>query len=44
MEIMLDDLKPEVQEEVLKYLGITDTKEGNYDIIPLFVLDEAEKE
>lgn len=39
---MLNDLKPEIQEEVLKYLGISNAEEGNYDVVPIFVLDEVE--
>lgn len=42
VEIYLDDLKPEVQKEVLDLLGIKDAKEGNYDIVPLFTVLEAE--
>ena len=42
MDIMLDDLKPEIQLGVLEYLGLKDGKEGNYDVVPLFVLDEVE--
>lgn len=44
MDIMLDDLKPEIQAEVLKFMGLKDAKEGNYDTFPLFVLDEVEKD
>lgn len=40
---MLDDLKPEVQEEVRKFLRIKDkSNDDNYDTFPLFVLDEPE--
>lgn len=42
VEIYLDDLKPEMQKEVLDHLGIGDAKEGNYDIFPLFVIERPE--
>ena len=41
---MLEDLKPEIQTEVLEFLGLKDAKEGNYDVIPLFMLAESEGE
>lgn len=42
VEIYLNDLKPEMQKEVLDLLGIDDAKEGNYDIFPLFVIERPE--
>ena len=39
IEIMFDDLKADVQKEVLKLYGINDPKEMNLDIIPLIVLE-----
>lgn len=38
IEIYLDDLKPEVQEQVLHALGIASAQDGNYDALPLFTL------
>ncbi|MCW3134548.1 MAG: hypothetical protein N2V78_09500 [Methanophagales archaeon] len=32
--IYIDDLKPEVQKEVLSFMGL----DGNYDVFPIFVL------
>lgn len=42
VEIYLNDLKPEMQKEVLDLLGIVDAKEGNYDIFPLFIIERPE--
>lgn len=44
MEIYLDDLKPEVQKQVLLALGLKSASEGNYDVFPLFVLEISENE
>jgi len=38
MEIMLDDLKPQKQKEVLSFLGLENPQEGNYDVVPLFII------
>ena len=35
VEIYIDDLKPEIQKQVLEELGLESAKDGNYDIIPL---------
>lgn len=40
MEIMLDDLRPEKQIEVLSFLGLENPQEGNYDVVPLFVITD----
>lgn len=37
MEIYLSDLKPEVQEEVLKLLG-----DLNWDVVPLCILEKED--
>lgn len=43
MEIMLVDLKPEIQEQVLEHYGLETAEEGNLDIVPLFVLGGFEE-
>ena len=43
LTIMLDDLKSEVQEEILKFYGYETVAEGNLDIVPLFVLETEEQ-
>ena len=39
-EIFIDDLKKDVRKKVLSFLGLKDAKEGNYDVFPLFILEE----
>ena len=39
IEIYLDDLKPDVQEEVLCELNLDKAEDGNLDVFPLFVLE-----
>ena len=36
VEIYINDLKPDVQRQVLEELGLETAEDGNYDIIPLF--------
>jgi hypothetical protein len=43
LTIMLDDLKSEAQKEVLKFYGYATAAEGNLDIVPLFVLETADR-
>lgn len=40
-EIHFNDLKPEVQEELLDFMGISDPKEMNWDIdtVPIAILN-----
>lgn len=40
MEIMFRDLNPDKQQELLHYLGLNSLLEGNYDVVPLFVLSD----
>lgn len=40
-EIYFNDLKPEVQKEILDYYGIDDPEEANWDAIPLFILQKG---
>lgn len=42
MEIMLNDLRSEKQAEVLSFLGLSSPKEGNYDVIPLFIITDIQ--
>ena len=44
MDIYIKDLKEEVQKEVLEFLHLSTPGDGNYDVFPLFVLDDMEKE
>lgn len=39
-EILLDDLKEEVQKELIEFLG----DNGNYDVIPMVVLTRGDEE
>lgn len=38
-DIMFNDLKPEAQKEFLKYMGLKDPSEGNYDVVPIAEID-----
>ena len=42
VELYICDLKPEVQEQVLSELNLSSAKEGNYDLFPLFVVENPE--
>ncbi len=42
VEIYIDDLKPEIQKQVLEELGLDSAEDGNYDIIPLFSVEKPE--
>lgn len=35
VEIYIDDLKPEIQKQVLEELGLESAEDGNYDIFPV---------
>lgn len=39
IEIYIDDLKPEIQKQVLEELGLESAEDGNYDIFPLFSVE-----
>lgn len=41
VEIYFDDLKPEAQKEVLKLYEMEDSREGNFEIVPLAVLTKS---
>lgn len=38
VKIYFEDLKPEIQEELLKYYGIKEPKELNWDVFPMVVM------
>ena len=38
-EIYIQDLKPEIQEELIEFLG---GENGNYDVIPIVTIDQYE--
>jgi len=44
INIYFSDLKKEAQKEVLKLYQLKDEKEANWDIVPLFVLENQLKE
>jgi hypothetical protein len=41
LEIFLNDLGPEAQRKVLKFLKIKDPREANLNVFPLFVLEKG---
>ena len=41
-EIFLEDLKEEIQREVLDFMNLKNEAEGNLDITPLFILENTE--
>ena len=41
-DILFEDLMPETQERLLKFMGLDRPEEGNFDIAPLCVLPKAE--
>ena len=42
VEIYIDDLKPDIERQVLEELGLETAEDGNYDIIPLFSVERPE--
>jgi hypothetical protein len=38
-EIMFDDLKNEVQQRFLEFQGLDNPQDGNYDIVPLAIVE-----
>lgn len=38
----IDDLKPDIERQVLEELGLETAEDGNYDIIPLFSVERPE--
>ena len=38
-EIMFNDLKPDAQKAFLKYMGIKNPSEGNYEFVPIATID-----
>lgn len=43
-EIMFSDLKPEAQKAFLKYMGIKSPSEGNYEFVPIAMVDYNDDE
>jgi len=43
LTVMLDDLNPESQKEVLEFYGYMSPEEGNLDVVPLFSLEKEEE-
>ena len=41
-EIYFNDLHEEAQKAFLEFMGITDPKEGNYDVFPLATIPKGE--
>jgi hypothetical protein len=39
VEIYFNDLTPEAKKKVMDAMGITDEKEGNFEVAPLAILD-----
>lgn len=40
LRIFLRDLKEDAQKRVLEFEGLETTEDGNYDIVPLFILEK----
>ena len=43
-EIMFNDFKPEAQKRFLEYMGLKDASEGNYEVVPITMIDYNDKE
>ena len=43
LNIMLEDLNSQTQQEVLKFYDYETAAEGNFDIMPLFVLETEDR-
>jgi len=41
LKIYFNDLKLKKQKEVLKFFCLDSAEQGNYDIIPLFILEKV---
>ena len=39
LDIYFDDLNKDAKEEVLKFYGMTDANEGNFELSPLAILE-----
>lgn len=44
IEIMFDDLKEEIQEEILEAYGIESPSEMNWEIVPIAVLETEDED
>ena len=43
LAIIFDDLDRRAREEVLEFYGYESPAEGNFDVVPLFVLERGEE-
>jgi hypothetical protein len=43
LEIMFEDLNSKAQQEVLEFYGYESPAEGNFDVVPLSVLEREEE-
>lgn len=43
-EIIFNDLTPEAKARFLEYMGINDPLDGNYEFVPIAIVDYNEKE
>ena len=43
-EIYFRDLTPEAQQAFLRFVGIADAKDGNYDVFAITTIQEPERE
>jgi len=44
LEIMFDDLNVKARKEVLEFYGYDSLEEGNFDVVPLFILEKQEQD
>lgn len=42
LEITFDDLNSTAQKEVLEFYGYEVPEDGNFDVVPLFILEKEE--
>jgi hypothetical protein len=44
LSIMFDDLNREAQSQVLEFYGCNRPEDGNFEVVPLFVLQKEEQD
>ena len=44
LEIMFDDLDVKARKGVLEFYGYDSPEEGNFDMVPLFILEKQEQD
>jgi len=42
LEIFLTDFKEDVQKEILKFFNLKSAEDGNYDILPLDIIEKGD--